>query len=83
MVPYQRLNRVQGLQRSRILPQHPTGTVVTTPRHQVDVVVTEYGAAQLRGLTIRERARALAGIAHPAFRDELVEAAEHWPRDRI
>jgi len=35
------------------------------------VIVTEWGAAELAGLTVRERARALADIAHPDFRDEL------------
>ena len=37
--------------------QHPAGAVITTPRHQIDVVVTEYGAAELEGLTVRERGR--------------------------
>jgi acyl-CoA hydrolase len=37
----------------------------------VDVVVTEHGAAEMAGLTVRERAAALAEIAHPDFRDEL------------
>jgi acyl-CoA hydrolase len=49
--------------------------VVTTPRHQVDVIVTEFGAAELRGRTVRERAEALASIAHPQFSDELLAAA--------
>ena len=53
----------------------PPGTTVTTPRHQVDVVITEYGVAELRGATVRERAAALAEIAHPDFRDELRAAA--------
>ena len=44
---------------------------VTTPRSDVDVVVTEYGAADLRGLTLSERARALTAIAHPEHRDAL------------
>jgi acyl-CoA hydrolase len=39
------------------------------------VVVTEFGAVEVRGLTLRERAAALAGVAHPEFRDELLEAA--------
>lgn len=50
--------------------------LVTTPRHQVDVVITEHGAAELSGHTVRERAFALAAIAHPDFRDELNEAAD-------
>lgn len=62
--------------RSRIVPWFEAGAVITTPRHQVDVIVTEYGAAELQGLTIHQRGVALAGIAHPDFRDELLEAAE-------
>lgn len=64
-----------GELRSRILPQLPAGSVVTTPRHQVDVVVTEFGAAQLEGLTVPERGAALAEVAHPDFRDALRAAA--------
>lgn len=64
---------------SRITPKLATGSIVTTPRHMVDVVITEYGIAELRGLTVRERARALAGIGHPDFRDELRAIAEVWP----
>jgi acyl-CoA hydrolase len=60
---------------SRIVPALPPGTTVTTPRHQVDVVITEHGVAELRGRTVRERAVALADIAHPDFRDELRAAA--------
>jgi acyl-CoA hydrolase len=62
--------------RSRIVPWFEAGTVITTPRHTVDVVVTEHGAAELMGKTIRQRGLALASIAHPDFRDELLEAAE-------
>ena len=58
------------------------GTVITTPRHQVDVIVTEYGAAELQGLTVHQRGLALAEIAHPDFRDELREAAERASKGR-
>lgn len=61
---------------NRIVPRHPEGAVITTPRHQIDVVVTEFGAAELEGKTVRERGYALAEIAHPDFRDELREAAD-------
>jgi acyl-CoA hydrolase len=44
---------------------------VTTPRSDVDVVVTEYGAADLRGRSLTDRARALTAIAHPEHRDAL------------
>jgi acyl-CoA hydrolase len=60
---------------SRVLADLPPGTVVTTPRHQADVVITEYGVAELRGATVRQRARRLAEIAHPDYRDELRAAA--------
>ena len=60
---------------SRILAELPPGTTVTTPRHQTDVVITEYGVAELRGATIRQRAQRLAAIAHPDFRAELQEQA--------
>ncbi len=66
---------------SRILPSLPAGSVVSTPRHQVDVVITEFGAVELAGRTIRERAVALASIGHPAVRDSLMAAAATWPRD--
>jgi acyl-CoA hydrolase len=55
--------------------------VVSTPRHQVDLVITEYGVAELHGRTIRERSVALAAIGHPDFRDELREQAQLWPSD--
>lgn len=48
---------------------------VTTPRSDVDVIITEHGAADLRGQTLPERARRLVAIADPAFRDALAEAA--------
>ncbi len=67
---------VNGRTLTRIAPQLSAGTIVTTPRHQLDVVVTEYGAAEVSHKTVRERARALCEIAHPDFRDELREAAE-------
>ena len=57
---------------SRIITAVPAGTTVTTPRHQVDTIVTEYGVAELRGLTVAERVQAMAAIAHPDFRDELL-----------
>jgi acyl-CoA hydrolase len=69
----------EGVTVSRILDQFPAGAVVTTPRHQLDVVITEHGVAELRGRTVLERRRALAAIAHPDFRDQLLEAAERDP----
>ncbi|MGH9014049.1 MAG: acetyl-CoA hydrolase/transferase family protein [Acidimicrobiia bacterium] len=62
--------------KSRIVPWFEAGTVITTPRHQVDVIVTEYGAAELLGRTVHQRGEALAAIAHPAFREGLRAAAD-------
>ncbi|WP_345251464.1 acetyl-CoA hydrolase/transferase family protein [Pigmentiphaga soli] len=52
------------------------GRPVTTARSDVDVIVTEYGAAHLRGCGLRERARRLIAIAHPDHRDALKHAFE-------
>jgi acyl-CoA hydrolase len=68
--------------RSRIVPWFDAGAVITTPRHQVDVIVTEYGAAELQGKTVHQRGQALADIAHPAFREGLREAAERASHGR-
>jgi len=69
---------VRGEPRTRIVAQLPLGSVVSTPRHHTGTVVTEFGAADLRGLTVRERAMALANIAHPSFRADLVAAARGY-----
>jgi acyl-CoA hydrolase len=66
---------IQGQMLSRIVTAVPEGATVTSPRHQVDVVITEHGIAELRGRTMRERAVALAAIAHPDFREPLAAAA--------
>jgi acyl-CoA hydrolase len=68
---------VDGTLTSRIVPWFDAGAVITTPRHQVDVIVTEHGAAELQGKTVHQRGEALASVAHPDFRDELLAAAEH------
>lgn len=64
---------------SRIVSRFPPGTCITTPRHQVDVVVTEYGAAELAGKTAGERAKALIAIAHPAVREALLARRDELP----
>jgi len=65
-----------GATHSRIIPWFDAGAVITTPRHQVDVIITEYGAAELQGKTVHQRGEALAAVAHPDYRDELLAAAE-------
>lgn len=56
---------------SKIVPQLPLGSAVTTPRTCVQYVATEYGVVDLRYKSVLERARALISIAHPDFRAEL------------
>jgi acyl-CoA hydrolase len=60
---------------SRIVPHLEHGDAVTTPKNTVDKVVTEWGVAELRGRSIRERTNALIAVAHPDHRDELKAAA--------
>jgi 4-hydroxybutyrate CoA-transferase len=60
---------------SRIVVRLDEGSAVTTSRNDVHLIVTEYGVADLRGKCIRDRARALIGIAHPEFRDSLAKQA--------
>ncbi|MCR9093868.1 MAG: 4-hydroxybutyrate CoA-transferase [bacterium] len=67
--------RVDGKAQSRIVAQLTPGSIVTSPRHQVDVVVTEHGTAELAGRTVFERALALAEISAPDERDTLRAAA--------
>lgn len=71
-----------GVLQSRIVPWFGPGAVITTPRHQVDVIVTEFGAAELEGRTVQERGQALAAIAHPQFRDGLLAAARRAANGR-
>lgn len=60
---------------SRIVPTLTPGTHVTTGKNDINYVVTEYGVAQLRGKSARQRADELISIAHPDFRAELRQAA--------
>ena len=61
---------------SRIVAALAPGTLVTTPRHQVDVVITEYGAAELAGRSERERARGARRDRAPGFRASLSSRRE-------
>ncbi len=68
----------RGGEVSRIVSRLGAGQVVTTPKNTVDKIVTEWGVAELRGRSIRERARALIAIAHPDHRDRLA-----WEADEL
>ena len=60
--------------RSRIVPLI-TGSVVTAGWADFDFIVTEYGIADLAGLTVGERVKKMISIAHPDFREELTKQA--------
>lgn len=62
---------------SRIVPTLTPGSGVVTSRGDVHYVVTEYGIAPLRGRSLRERALELIQVAHPKFREELLEQVIH------
>jgi acetyl-CoA hydrolase len=60
---------------SRIVAELRPGAGVVTTRGDVHFVATEYGIADLHGRTLRDRAKALIAIAHPAFREQLEASA--------
>ncbi len=66
----------QGELQSRILPTLHPGSIITDTRANTNYVVTEYGMVNLKGLTTWQRAEALISIAHPKFRQQLIEEAE-------
>ncbi len=61
---------------SKIVAQLDEGAAITTSRNDVHYIVTEYGVADLKGQTLRERARRLIAIAHPDFRESLAAEFE-------
>jgi acyl-CoA hydrolase len=65
----------RGERRSRIVLSLTRGNIVTTPRTDVMYVATEYGLVNLKGKSVPERAKALIGLAHPDFREELEREA--------
>lgn len=66
----------KGGEVSCIVDMLPQGSVVTTARTDIDMVVSEFGVAELKGRSLRARAQALIAIAHPKFRDDLQEKAK-------
>ena len=67
-----------GSLKSNIVPCVPAGSAVSAPRTMTQYIATEYGVANLAGLSLRERAEAMAAIAHPDFREELLSYAEQF-----
>ncbi len=68
----------EGKRASRIVGRIDECNVVTTPRTDVMYVVTEYGIVNLKGKSVPERARALIGLAHPDFREDLERQAREY-----
>ena len=66
---------VDGEMISTIKLSHEEGTAITTPRFDVQYLVTEYGIANLKNISIAERARRIIALAHPDFREELLREA--------
>jgi acyl-CoA hydrolase len=64
---------------SRIVARLEDG-VVTTARGDADVIVTEFGAAELRGQPLAERVRRMIAISHPSHRETLERAAHEIVR---
>jgi len=63
---------------SRITATLPPGAVISTPRSDVQYVVTEFGCVDIRNKSIPERVKALISIAHPQFQDELTQDARKY-----
>jgi acyl-CoA hydrolase/GNAT superfamily N-acetyltransferase len=61
---------------SRIVPHLSEGAGVAATRGDIDIIVTEYGIAELRRKSIYQRVLELAQIAHPKFREDLIEEAK-------
>ena len=65
-----------GQLKSRILPTLHPGSIVTDTRANIHFLVTEYGKVNLKGLSAWQKCEAIISVAHPDFRDELIEEAE-------
>ncbi len=65
-----------GALKSRIVPTLTPGSIATDPRTCVHYIVTEYGMVNLKGLSTWERAEQIIAIAHPDFREQLIQDAE-------
>ena len=66
----------EGKLQSNIRPTLPEGSLVNVPRSDVMYVVTEYGAADFRDLSVKGRVQAMTALAHPDFREWLTDEAK-------
>lgn len=64
---------------SRIIPQMLKGTPISADRNEIEYVVTEYGIANLKYKSLKERAEALIGLAHPDYRADLRRELKQMP----
>lgn len=72
------VEKKDGERLSKVALTLPPGSVVTTPRNEVQFIATEYGVAEMADRTAREKALALISIAHPDFRDRLLFEAKKY-----
>ena len=73
------MKSITGKGQSKIVKAHPSGISLTACAYDGIVIVTEYGMADLRGLTSGEKALAIASIAHPKYRDDLLQSIYEDP----
>jgi butyryl-CoA:acetate CoA-transferase len=69
------MNKKTGKAESRIAPTLAPGSIVTDTRANIHYLCTEYGCVNLKGLPAWQKAEAIISVAHPDFRDELIDAA--------
>ena len=65
----------ERIETSKIVPLLKQGAAVSLSRNDIDWLVTEYGAVNLRGTAMEERAKLIISVAHPDFREELTKQA--------
>ena len=70
------MDKKTGQMQSRIRPTLANGSIVTDTRANVQYFVTEYGMVNLKGLSTWQKAEALISVAHPDFREQLIQEAE-------
>ena len=70
------MDKKTGQMQSRIRPTLANGSIVTDTRANVHYFVTEYGMVNLKGLSTWQKAEALISVAHPDFREQLIQDAE-------
>ena len=70
------MDKKTGQLQSRIRPTLANGSIVTDTRANVQYFVTEYGMVNLKGLSTWQKAEALISVAHPDFREQLIQEAE-------